>query len=192
MEVTPAMFKKSFREIFKFLVERKGNYIRSCSWKGKSAKESPHGISSKELVPLAAPSVLEVLCFGKKRKLQGMSLTVVLIVDYFSFQEHDLNFPFVSLLPLLHNLLVDCTTELLCANNTTWNLKISRQLFFNIAGVTSTHSRPFRRHFFCHGSVSTTNQGEDDFLVWQRRIRHVCRHFSVAVSKRILMYIHKS
>ena len=43
--------------------------------------------------------------------LQEISLIVVLILDYFSFQEHDLNFPFVPLLPLLCNLLVDCRTE---------------------------------------------------------------------------------
>ena len=90
----------------------------------------------------------------------------------------------------------------------TGNLKISRQLFFNIAGVISTDSWPFTRHFICRGSVNTANQGGHGFLVRQRRIRHVCRHFSVTVWKhdnrfsghaflyvrcaRILMYIHKN
>ena len=49
---------------------------RSFTWKGKSAKESPHGISSKELVLLPAPNVDEVPRFGKKRKLQEMGLIV--------------------------------------------------------------------------------------------------------------------
>ena len=95
---------------------------------------------------------------------------------------------------------------LLCAN--TGNLKISRQLFFDIGGVTSTDSWPLTRHFFCHGSVNAINQEGDGFLVWPRRIRHVCHHFSVTLWKhdnrsighaflyvrcaRILMYKQKS
>ena len=50
--------------------------LRSSSWKGKSAKESPHSISSKELVLLPAPDVDEVPRFGRKRKLQEMGLIV--------------------------------------------------------------------------------------------------------------------
>ena len=54
---------------------KKGNK-RSFTWKGKSAKESPHGISSKELVLLPAPNVDEVPRFGKKRTLQETGLIV--------------------------------------------------------------------------------------------------------------------
>ena len=43
---------------------------RSFTWKGKSAKESPHGISSEELVLWPAPNVDEVTRFGKKRMLR--------------------------------------------------------------------------------------------------------------------------
>ena len=50
--------------------------LRSSSWKGKSAKESPHSISCKELVLLPAPTVDEVPRCGKKRKLQEMGLIV--------------------------------------------------------------------------------------------------------------------
>ena len=38
--------------------------LRSSSWKGKSAKESPHSISCKQLVLLSAPIVDEVARFG--------------------------------------------------------------------------------------------------------------------------------
>ena len=55
--------------------EKKGKK-RSFTWKGKSAKESPHGISSKELVVFPATNVDEVPRFGKKRKLQEMGLIV--------------------------------------------------------------------------------------------------------------------
>ena len=48
----------------------------SFTWKGKSAKESSHGLSSKELMLLPAPNVDEVPRFGKKRKLQEMGLIV--------------------------------------------------------------------------------------------------------------------
>ena len=52
------------------VVERKGGKIIY------QRKESPHGISSKELALLPAPNVDEVPRFGKKRKLQKMGLTV--------------------------------------------------------------------------------------------------------------------
>ena len=65
------------------IVERKGK-TRALSWKEKSAKESPHGISSKELVLLPAPNVDEVARFDKKRKLQEMGL----IVDGFPFDKN--------------------------------------------------------------------------------------------------------
>ena len=65
------------------VVERKGK-TRAFSWKGKSAKESPHGISCKELVLLPAPNVDEVPRFDKKRKLQEMGL----IVDGFPFDQN--------------------------------------------------------------------------------------------------------
>ena len=38
--------------------------LRSSSWKGKSAKESPHSISCKQLVLLSALIVDEVARFG--------------------------------------------------------------------------------------------------------------------------------
>ena len=38
--------------------------LRPSSWKGKSAKESPHSISCKQLVLLSAPIVDEVASFG--------------------------------------------------------------------------------------------------------------------------------
>ena len=112
------MLKKSCREIFKFpvsgaqqppLYNPRVNYgsngssgkkgkKRSFTWKGKSAKESPHGISSKELVLLPTPHVDEVLRFGKKRKLQEMGL----IVDGFPLDKNwdesqlKLKVPFIS------------------------------------------------------------------------------------------------
>ena len=70
----------------------------SFTWKGKSAKESPHGISSKELVLLPAPNVDEVPRFGKKRKLREMGL----IVDGFPLDKNwdesqlKLKVPFIS------------------------------------------------------------------------------------------------
>ena len=57
------------------VVERQGK-TRAFSWKGKSAKESPHGIYSKELVLLPACNVDEVPRFGKKQELQEMGLIV--------------------------------------------------------------------------------------------------------------------
>ena len=75
----------------------------SFTWKGKSAKESPHGISSKELVLLPAPNVDEVPRFDKKRKLQEMGL----IVDGFPLGKNwdesqlKLKVPFISAMFLL-------------------------------------------------------------------------------------------
>ena len=72
---------------------------KSFTWKGKSAKESPHGISSKELVLLPAPNVDEVPRFGKKRKLREMGL----IVDGFpldkNWDESQLQLRYLSSLP---------------------------------------------------------------------------------------------
>lgn len=79
VEVTPPMLKKSCRVIFKFPVlahssphvnygssgsSGKKGKLRSSSWKGKSAKESPHSISCKQLVLFSAPIVDEVARFG--------------------------------------------------------------------------------------------------------------------------------
>ena len=50
--------------------------LRSSSWKGKSAKESPHSISCKELVLLPASNVDEVPRFAKKRKPLGRGLYI--------------------------------------------------------------------------------------------------------------------
>ena len=93
-------------------------------------------------------------------------------------------FPFLSTITIasiIYSWIVQ--GRLLCTK--TWNLKISRQLFFNIAGVSSTHSWPFTRHFFSHCSVYTANYGGDGFLVWQR-IRPVCRHFRSPFERTII------
>ena len=77
--------------------------LRSSSWKGNSAKESPHSISCKELVLLPAPNVDEVRCFGKKRKLQEMGL----IVDGFPLDKNwdesqlKLKVPFITAIFIL-------------------------------------------------------------------------------------------
>ena len=75
----------------------------SFTWKGKSAKESPHGISSEELVLLPAPNVDDVPRFDKKRNLQEMGL----IVDGFPLGKNwdesqlKLKVPFISAMFLL-------------------------------------------------------------------------------------------
>ena len=90
-----------------------------------------------------------------------------------------------------HNSRVDCTKEV-AVHQHGKKRKHSQQLFFDIASWS---------HFFCHDSVNTAKQGEEDgFLicfhftiaVWKHDNRSSGRAFLYVRTARILIYIYKS
>ena len=99
---------------------------------------------------IAPNSLQEILC--------GLSLAD------FTFQELDLNSPFLStttIASIIHSWIAQ---KKAAVHQHGKKRKNSQQLFFNIASWS---------HFFCHGSVNTAKQGEDGFLI--------CCHFLIAV-----------